>query len=281
MVGRSVVLSVEREEHKAKSDPIFHAENLQVLDDRNLPAVKGLSLGVRPGEIVGIAGIDGNGQSQLADAIMGLRHVESGVIRYNAEDITHISTWKRINKGIGYVPADRQRFGLVLPFTVAENIAMGYHDRKPNSSCTILDYAAINTKAADLVQQFDIRTPSELAPAGNLSGGNQQKVILAREFSRNPQFLLINQPTRGLDVGAIEYIHTQILNMRKEDVGILLISLELEEIFSLSDRILVLYDGVITKEFVPEQTDEMEIGCYMAGGTEYIPNRNTHKGRVS
>ena len=199
MVGRSVVLSVEREEHKAKSDPIFHAENLQVLDDRNLPAVKGLSLGVRPGEIVGIAGIDGNGQSQLADAIMGLRHVESGVIRYNAEDITHISTWKRINKGIGYVPADRQRFGLVLPFTVAENIAMGYHDRKPNSSCTILDYAAINTKAADLVQQFDIRTPSELAPAGNLSGGNQQKVILAREFSRNPQFLLINQPTRGLD----------------------------------------------------------------------------------
>jgi simple sugar transport system ATP-binding protein len=268
MVGRSVVLTVQREAHEAKPDPIFTVEKLRVLDDREIAAVDGLSLSVKPGEVVGIAGVDGNGQSELAEAIMGLRAVDSGVLRLAGKDIASLSTRSRIKERISHVPADRQRFGLVLPFSVAENIAIGYHDSAPNSRGLVLDYPAMEERAEHLIDAYDIRTPGPLAPAGHLSGGNQQKVILAREFSRDPRFLLVNQPTRGLDVGAIEYIHSQILRMRSKDVGVLLISLELEEIFALADRILVIYEGRICKELDPEQTDEREVGYYMTGGKE-------------
>lgn len=268
MVGRNVVLTVHRDPHEAHPEPVFEIEQLHVLDDRNISVVRGLSLEVKPGEVVGIAGVDGNGQSELAEAIMGLRTASSGRIMHLGDEVTSLTTKERISRSIGYVPADRRRYGLILSMTIAENIAMGYHDRAPNSRGWILDYPAMEEHAGALIDQFDIRAPGPLAQAGHLSGGNQQKVILAREFSRKPTFLLVSQPTRGLDVGAIEYIHSEILEMRRRDVGVLLISLELEEIFALADRILVLYEGVIVKELFPDKTDEREVGFYMTGGTE-------------
>ncbi len=268
MVGRSVVLTVHRKPHEAKPEPVFSVNDLTVLDDRGVAAVDGFSIAVRPGEVVGIAGVDGNGQSELAEAIMGLRTATAGSIVHRGQDIGHLSTRERINQNMSHVPADRQRFGLVLPFSVAENIAIGYHDRRPNSRGLVLDYPGMEAQASELIDSYDIRTPGPLAPAAHLSGGNQQKVILAREFSRDPSFLLVNQPTRGLDVGAIEYIHSQILLMREKDVGVMLISLELEEIFALADRILVMFEGRIVKELAPDSTDEREVGYYMTGGKE-------------
>ncbi len=268
MVGRSVVLTVHREPHEPHPEPVFEIENLHVLDDRAYSAVNGLTLSVRPGEVVGIAGVDGNGQSELADAIMGLRPVQSGRLLHLGSDIARMSTKERIGRSISYVPADRQRYGLVLSMTIAENIAMGYHDRSPNARGINLDYPAMARRAEELIGQFDIRAPGPLTPAGQLSGGNQQKVILAREFTRKPTFLLVSQPTRGLDVGAIEYIHSEVLAMRSQDVGVLMISLELEEIFALADRILVLYEGAIVKELDPDRTDEREVGFFMTGGKE-------------
>lgn len=268
MVGRDVVLTVERKEKKAGDTPVFQVENLRVLNSKNFPAVDGLSLDVKPGEIVGIAGVDGNGQSELAEAIMGLMPVNSGKITHLGDDITTLTTKQRISRSISYVPSDRQRYGLVLQMTIGENMMMGYHDRAPFSTGIRLNYKYINSHAEELSKSFDIRTPDVQYEAGKLSGGNQQKVILAREFSREPTFLLVSQPTRGLDVGAIEYIHSQILEMRERNVGVLLVSLELEEIFALSDRILVLYEGKIVKEFKPEETSDKEVGFFMTGGKE-------------
>ena len=269
MVGRDVVLTVQKSGERTEKPPVFKIRNLSVRDDKNLTAVDDLSLDIQPGEIVGIAGVDGNGQTELAEAIRSLRKVDSGTIEFKGEDITHLSTKELINRKMAYVPADRHRFGLVLPMTVAENSVLGYHDKVPaiNSKYGLnlnLNEIAENSEA--LVRQFDIRTPGVNVPAGNLSGGNQQKVILAREFSREPEFLLVTQPTRGLDVGAIEYIHSRILEMRDRGVAILLISLELEEIFSLSDRIQVMFEGRLVKEFQPENTNEKEVGLFMTGG---------------
>lgn len=266
MVGREVVLTVARESRKQVGEPSFLVKGLTVLSDKGIEALRNLSLDIRPGEIVGIAGVDGNGQSELAEAIRGLRKVESGRILFQGHDVTGISTKETIERKMGYVPSDRHRFGLVLPFSISENIAMGYHLDAPNAKGPNLNFDHMDEYAQGLVEAFDIRTPGTNVPAGNLSGGNQQKVILAREFSHNPEFLLVSQPTRGLDVGAIEYIHSQILKMRDKNVAILLISLELEEIFALSDRILVLYEGEIVNEFLPDETDEKEVGLYMTGG---------------
>jgi simple sugar transport system ATP-binding protein len=259
---------VERKEKKAGETPVFQVENLRVLNSKNFPAVDGLSLAVRPGEIVGIAGVDGNGQSELAEAIMGLLPVDSGRILHMGDDITTLTTKQRIKRRISYVPSDRQRYGLILQMTIGENIMLGHHDQAPYSKGIQLNYRYINSHAEELSKRFDIRTPDVQYEAGKLSGGNQQKVILAREFSRDPTFLLVSQPTRGLDVGAIEYIHSQVLEMRERNVAILLVSLELEEIFALSDRILVLYEGKIVKEFKPEETSDKEVGFFMTGGKE-------------
>jgi len=266
MVGRDVVLTVTKEAKKITAEPIFIIENLVIKNEKGINAVDGLSLTVRPGEVVGIAGVDGNGQTELAHAVRGIQEVNSGRILFKDEEITHYSTKKMIQNKMGFVPADRQRYGLILPMRISENIVIGYHDREPYVRGINLNLPKISQDSEVLVKNFDIRTPSVDIPAGNLSGGNQQKVILAREFSRNPEFLLVSQPTRGLDVGAIEYIHSQILAMRDKNVAILLISLELEEIFSLSDRILVLYEGKIVKEFDPEKTNDKEVGYYMTGG---------------
>lgn len=267
MVGREVVLTVKKEKRENSERPQFAIEGLKVRNDKGLYGVDGLSLKVSPGEIVGIAGVDGNGQTELAEAIRGLRKVDSGRISFKGEDITNRKTKDLMRRRMGYVPSDRHRYGLVLPMTVAENSVLGYHDEKENLSGWVkMNLPVIGRKAEELVQRFDIRTPGVQVPAVNLSGGNQQKVILAREFSKQPEFLLVSQPTRGLDVGAIEYIHSQILAMRDKNVAILLISLELEEIFALSDRILVMYEGRITNEFIPEKTTHKEVGYYMTGG---------------
>lgn len=266
MVGREVVLTVEKKEKEAGAEPAVFLDNLHVYSDKKVYALDGLSLEIKPGEIVGIAGVDGNGQSELAEAIMGLRDIEKGKITLDGKDITRLSTKERIENKFSYVPADRQRFGLVMSMEISENIMMGEHLHEPFSKGINLNLDYIEEYSQKLVDGYDIRTPSVHVPASTLSGGNQQKVILAREFSRNPKFLLVAQPTRGLDVGAIEYIHSQILRMRDENVAILLISLELEEIFSLSDRILVLYEGKIVKEFKPEETNDKEVGFYMTGG---------------
>ena len=266
MVGRNVVLSVKKKKKNIEGNPVFMIENLHVKSDKNINAISEMSLNVRPGEIIGIAGVDGNGQRELAEALIGLRKVEKGKIQFNDKEITHFTTKKRIAGKFSYVPADRQNYGLVLPMKVSENLIIGYHDKKPFIRGINLDFKTIIDYSEKLVVKYDIRTSSVHEPVSNLSGGNQQKVILAREFSRDPKFLLISMPTRGLDVGAIEYIHSQILYMRDLEVAILLISLELEEIFSLSDRIMVIYEGRIVKELIPEETTENEVGLYMTGG---------------
>lgn len=266
MVGRDVVLTVSKTPHAVRENSILKIENLTVFNEKKLKALNGIDIDIHPGEIVGIAGVDGNGQSELAESIMGLVPVSEGRILHDGEDIAGLTTRERIFRNISYVPADRQEYGLVMPMTIAENMAIGYHDQKPYCKGLTLDYSYINNHSEGLVKDFDIRTPSAVVPADTLSGGNQQKVILAREFSRDPSFLLVSQPTRGLDVGAIEYIHSQILAMRDRDVGVLLISMELEEIFALADRILVIYEGKIVKELIPEKTDEKEVGLYMTGG---------------
>ena len=217
MVGRDVVLTVSKDARKTEGGPVLRIRDLVVKDDKDLKAVDGLDLNISPGEIVGIAGVDGNGQTELAEAIRSLRPVESGLIEFRGENITDLNTKQLIDRRMAYVPADRHRFGLVLPMTVAENTVLGYHDRMPAIKSRHgfqLDLDTISANAEDLARQFDIRTPGVQVPAGTLSGGNQQKVILAREFSRDPEFLLVTQPTRGLDVGAIEYIHSRILDMR-------------------------------------------------------------------
>ncbi len=266
MVGREVVLTVHKEAKEITGDPIIQLENVVVKNIKGINALNGISLDVRPGEIVGIAGVDGNGQAELEEVIKGLLKVESGRILFKGEDIAKLTTKERRNRKVANVPADRQKFGLVLPMTISENLILGFQDEKPFVKGINLSLPTIREHAQQLVKEYDIRTPGVDVPAGNLSGGNQQKVILARELSSNPDFLLVAQPTRGLDVGAIEYIHSQILKMREKDVAILLISLELEEIFALSDRILVLYEGQIVKEFVPQDTTDKEVGFYMTGG---------------
>lgn len=271
MVGREVVLSVEKKAKEIEAAASVILDDLYVYSDKKVYALEGLSLEVKPGEIVGIAGVDGNGQSELAEAIMGLRDIHKGKIILDGKDIARLSTRQRIERKFSYVPADRQRYGLVMSMEISENIMIGEHLNEPFSKGLNLNLPYIEEYAEKLVDAYDIRTPSVHDAASTLSGGNQQKVILAREFSRDPKFLLVSQPTRGLDVGAIEYIHSQILRMRDGNVAILLISLELEEIFSLSDRILVLYEGKIVKEFKPKETDDKEVGFYMTGGRAKEP----------
>ena len=242
MVGREVVLRVDKRP-SAPGDVVLSVKDLQVLDDRKLEAVRGVSFDVHEGEIVGIAGVDGNGQSEIVEAIMGLRRPSSGTVSLKGKDITHADPADTIDAGVSHIPADRQRRGLVLEFDLVENIALGDHRKPPLAKHGILDRKAMGDVARERISDFDIRTPSESVNAANLSGGNQQKVVVARELGRNPELLIAAQPTRGLDVGAIEFVHRQILNERDARKGVLLVSMELEEVLSLSDRILVIFEG--------------------------------------
>ncbi|MCX8058880.1 MAG: ABC transporter ATP-binding protein [Spirochaetes bacterium] len=266
MVGRDVVLTVERKEKPIEERVVFEVKDLHYRNDRGINILNGINLKIRKGEIVGIAGVDGNGQEELANIVMGLIKPDKGEILFNGENINLLSTKYRIKKGFSYVPADRQKDGLILPMTIGENIIIGRHDEKPFIKNYFIRYNYLYSYSDNIVKNFDIRCPGSRVAVSTLSGGNQQKVILGREFSKDPDFLLVSQPTRGLDVGAIEYIHNQILSLREKNVPILLISLELEEIFALSDRILVIYEGKIVKEFINKNVSEQEVGFYMTGG---------------
>jgi ABC-type uncharacterized transport system ATPase subunit len=269
MVGREVLLRVEKTPAQP-GEVLLAVENLHVVDDRGIEKVRGLSFEVRAGEIVGIAGVDGNGQTELIDAIAGLQKIESGTVSVGGQRVSNANARKMLDAGVGHIPEDRQRRGLVLEFSIAENIALHDYAEAPNARFGWLFPGAMIDRAARLIREFDVRGGGPLARAGGLSGGNQQKVVAAREIERDPKVLIAAQPTRGLDVGAIEYLHRRIVTERDRGRAVLLISLELDEILSLSDRILVLYEGQIAGEHSGVVSEE-EIGLEMLGGKELTP----------
>ncbi|HOB88140.1 MAG: ABC transporter ATP-binding protein [Bacillota bacterium] len=265
MVGREVVLSVEKQEAKV-GETVLRVDNLHAKGPRNLPALRGVSFHVNAGEIVGIAGVEGNGQKELVETLTGLRKATSGHIYVDGIDIVNSQPRTLIEQGVAHIPEDRQNRGLILDFTVAENFIMRNYYKPPFARGINLDYGTIHTHAKQLISEFDIRTPHENVPVRSLSGGNQQKVIVARELSSEPRLLVASQPTRGLDVGAIEFVHKRLVEQRDKGKAILLISLELDEIMSLSDRILVIYEGQIVGEMTAREATERELGLLMAGG---------------
>ena len=266
MVGREVVLRVEKPPAQP-GEVLLSAENLVVVDERGLEACRGVSLEVRAGEIVGIAGVDGNGQSELIDALTGLRQPASGRIVVGGKDVTNASAREVLDNGMGHIPEDRQRRGLVLDFSLAENLALHDYRTPPESRFGWLFPRRLVERARRLLKEFDVRGGGPQTPGAALSGGNQQKVVVAREVSRDPRVLVAAQPTRGLDVGAIEFVHRRLVTERDEGRAIILVSFELEEILSLSDRILVVYEGRIVGEYPPDVSEE-DLGFAMTGGVK-------------
>lgn len=265
MVGRSVSFVTEKEEAQPK-EVVLAISDLVVNENRGVPAVKELSLDVRAGEIVGIAGIDGNGQSELIQAITGLRKVKSGSIKIKGQEVVGLSPRKITEMNVSHVPEDRHRDGLVLEMMLSENIALQTYYKEPLSKNGVLNYNQINSYARKLMEEFDVRAANEIVLASALSGGNQQKAIIAREVDRNPDLLIVSQPTRGLDVGAIEYIHKRLIGERDKGKAVLVVSFELDEILNLSDRIAVIHDGKIQGIVKPSETNKQELGILMAGG---------------
>ncbi len=264
MVGRKVILQVD----KADAHPgeeILRVDNLRVMDDRRHMAVDGVSLSVRAGEILGVAGVQGNGQTELTEALTGLRRVVEGRVTILGYDTTHAMPRQVVEVGTAHVPEDRHKHGLVLAFPVRDNLVLCSYYRSPFANGVELDYPAIERRAEELVNTFDIRTPSIQTSAGSLSGGNQQKVIVARELSRPVKLLIASQPTRGLDVGSIEFIHKRIVEARDKGTAVLLISAELDEIMSLSDRIAVMYKGHILATLDAKMATREQLGLLMAG----------------
>jgi ABC-type uncharacterized transport system ATPase subunit len=264
MVGRDVLLRVEKPEHKA-GEPLLELENVSATDDRGLPAVRDVSFNVRAGEIVGLAGVDANGQSELIEAITGLRRMESGSVKVAGRDVTGLSTRATLDTGVGHIAEDRHRRGLVLEFTLAENLSLREYRVPGFTKMGWLSPRKMIARAKGLLRDYDVRGGDAQTRAASLSGGNQQKCVIARELSANPKVLIAAQPTRGLDVGAIEFVHRRLVEERDAGRAILLASLELEEIRSLSDRVLVIYEGAIVAELPPESSEE-ELGIYMTGG---------------
>lgn len=266
MVGRHVNFKTNKTEANPK-EVVLNVSDLSVKDIRKLDVVKELNLEVRAGEIVGIAGVDGNGQSELVEAITGLIKSESGTIKLNDIDITNKNPRKVTESGIGHIPQDRHKHGLVLDYTVGENLILQTYYKKPYSKGFILNYKEIYKKAKQLITEYDVRTPSDHTLARSLSGGNQQKAIISREIDRSPDLLIASQPTRGLDVGAIEFIHKKLIEERDNGKAVLLVSFELDEILDLSDRIAVMFDGKIVADLKSNETNEQELGLLMAGST--------------
>ncbi|WP_290769413.1 MULTISPECIES: ABC transporter ATP-binding protein [Exiguobacterium] len=265
MVGREVNFDAEY----SKADPqqvVLDVQNLVVKDSRGLKVVEGLDLQIRAGEVLGIAGIDGNGQTELIEAISGLKKPESGKVLLNGKDVTGHTPRKMTEAGIGHIPQDRHKHGLVLDYSIRDNMVLQTYYKEPFSKRGLMNYKAVAEKAKALIEKFDVRTPSIDVPARALSGGNQQKAIIAREVDRSPDLLIAAQPTRGLDVGAIEFIHEQLIKEREKGRAVLLISFELDEILHVSDRIAVLYEGKIVGIRDPKETTEQELGFLMAGG---------------
>ena len=264
MVGRDVILTIDKQPAEPKG-PVLRVEHLHVKDDRGIDVVRDISFAVHAGEILGIAGVQGNGQTELVEALTGLRPVHSGKAWLDAVDSTGKPPRFLIEHGMAHIPEDRQKHGLVLPFPINDNLVLCTYYQKPYAERGILQSRVIDANAQRLVQQFDVRTPSAFVSTATLSGGNQQKVIVARELSREIRLLVANQPTRGLDVGSIEYIHQQIVQMRDRGFGVLLVSAELDEILALSDRIAVIYRGQIVATLPAEQASRDQLGLLMAG----------------
>ena len=264
MVGREVLLQVDKEP-ATPTNVVLDVNNLSIRDERGVDVVRNLSFQVRAGEILGIAGVQGNGQTELCEALTGLRVYDSGQITLAGKQIPALRPRALVENGQAHIPEDRHKHGLVLPHTIADNEVLCTYYQSPFAKGIQRNQAAVMQNAEQLIAQFDIRTPSPLVPAGNLSGGNQQKVIVARELSRPICLLIANQPTRGLDVGSIEYIHRQIVEMRDRGIAVLLISAELDEIMSLADRIAVIYHGQIVETLPADQADRNQLGMLMAG----------------
>ena len=265
MVGRDVEFKVEKKEQEA-GEVVLDVQNLHAKDYRDVEILKGLNLSVRKGEIVGLAGVDGNGQSELVEILTGLRKGESGKVLLKGEDVFNKTPKELFDKGITSIPEDRQKHGLVLEFSVAENLILQNFEKEPYAKKGILQKKVITDHASDLIDKFDIRPRGcEERLAGQLSGGNQQKVIIAREVTNDSDLLIAVNPTRGLDVGAIEYIHSQLVAQRDKGKAVLLVSLELDEVMDVSDRILVMYEGELVGQLDPKTVSVEELGLYMAG----------------
>jgi simple sugar transport system ATP-binding protein len=265
MVGREVNLTVDRGE-SAPGDVVLAIEKLRVKDDRGSEVVQGVDLEVRSGEILGVAGVAGNGQDELVEAIVGLRRPSSGRIQLAGHDLTDVGARQRHRLGVGFVPADRHRFGLVLSFPLTDNFILTDYYEQPYARGILRNEPAIEERARRGIREFDVRTPSADVTSGTLSGGNQQKLIVAREFDGEQRLLVLDQPTRGLDVGSIEFIHLQAIAKREAGTAILLVSAELDEVLELSDRIAVIYRGRIVAVRDGRTADKNEIGILMATG---------------
>lgn len=265
MVGRSVVLDVKKDSSHPK-EVVLQIKNLNVQDDRKLPAVRDFSLEVRAGEIVGIAGVEGNGQRELVQAITGLRKIDSGSVKIGGTDSTKLSPHKIHELGVAHVPEDREKDGLVAGYSIADNSVLNRFDEKEFSKAGVRQFGAIRNLAKKLVEKFDVRTPSIDTTAGSLSGGNKQKLVIARELIWNPKLLIAAQPTRGVDVGSIEFIHNQIVAARDSGSAVLLVSAELDEVLGLADRVAVMYAGKIVKILDEKDAERNKVGRLMAGG---------------
>lgn len=271
MVGRKVKLVVDKEE-KTAGEVILKVADLECLDNRGLPALKKVNFEVKAGEIFAVAGVDGNGQTELVEVLTGLRKGTNGVIQFLGKDIMNAKTKTIIEAGLSHIPEDRHKRGLVLNHSLAENSILGNHDKAPYTKNGVMDYEVINEHCRNLIEEFDVRTPNETVLARSLSGGNQQKLIVARELVRDPELLIASQPTRGVDVGAIEFIHKRLVAERDKGKAVLLVSLELDEVMALADRIAVIYDGKIVGIVPGKGATEKELGIMMAGGNAKANN---------
>lgn len=276
MVGRQVTFKTEKGPSHPKQ-PILEVKDLVVEDNRKITRVKHLNLTVRAGEIVGIAGIDGNGQSELIEAITGLRKVKQGQILVNGQDITNHTPRFVTESGVGHIPQDRHKHGLVLNFSVGYNAALQTYYKEPLSKHGVMNYKEVSLYANQIIDEFDVRTQGEHELARALSGGNQQKLIIGREVTRDPDLLIAALPTRGLDVGAIEFIHKRLIEQRDSGKAVLLISFELDEVMNVSDEIAVIYDGQIVDQVKPNETSEQQLGLLMAGHVEEAKEGVTHE----
>ncbi len=268
MVGRQVLFRIQRTPAEP-GETVLSVKDVNALDNKNLPALRDISFDIREGEILGIAGVEGNGQSELVEVLTGLRRAQTGKVELNGQVITNYTPRAIRERGTCHIPEDRHRRGLVLDFSVAQNMVLGIHYCSPYIRKMLLDvinFGPIREKAQRLLREFDIRPPDQQNPAGNLSGGNQQKVIVARELDQDPKLLIAAQPTRGIDVGSIEFIHQRLLQARDDRKAVLLISADLEEILSLSDRIAVMYEGQIAGVLDPAEATEARLGLMMTGG---------------
>ena len=266
MVGRKVVYTFEKKSARAR-EVVLKVEDLRAIDDRGLPALRGVTFEVCAFEILGVAGVEGNGQTELVEVLTGLRKATEGRILLNNTEITETSTEERIRLGISHVPEDRHKRGLILDFSVMENLILGSHNKPPFTTGRVrLDFKEASNYAKRMIKDFSIKTPNKDTLVRYLSGGTQQRVIVAREFSREPKLIIASQPTRGLDIGATEYVRSKLVDMRDHGCAVLLISADLDEIWALSDRVAVMYEGEIVAIKDTDETSEQELGLLMAGG---------------